>query len=127
MKVELAKKVSLRYNSKVILKHKTRVVQFPVSEIAYILTQGAYTQLRCINGKKTLITRRINVWEKILPKKYFYRVDRFQIINLNCVNEVMREAINLTRVSILGLSEPILIKRVGTERLKAALLRRFNV
>ena len=117
---------SLDYNSRIILKEGKIIVQIPISEISHVEAEGAYTRVRFIYGKKMLITRRISKWETLLPSNYFCRVDRFQIINLNCVNEVIPQANNLTQVSILGVAERLTIKRIGTERLRAALLRRVE-
>ena len=59
-----------------------------ISEISHICASGDYSEVYLVNGKMLMIEKPLKEWEKRLPDKYFIRIHRSTIINLNQIESI---------------------------------------
>ncbi len=52
-----------------------------LAEIECVLAEGDYTRIVCAGGCAGLVLKSMKEWERILPRRYFYRIQRSIIIN----------------------------------------------
>ncbi len=81
--IERQKKVPLSLNNKVLLVEP--------ADILYCKSDGSYTTVFMKNGDDHLVSKSIKHIEELLPKEVFVRIHKSYIINLNEVQEVIRQ------------------------------------
>lgn len=78
----------------------------PVLQIAYIRSNGNYSELHFQDGKQALILRTMSEWEAMLPPEYFLRIHRATIVN--------RASIDFGRpTEIVGTAAQIYLKDIA--------------
>ncbi len=82
----------------------------PVNDILYFKSNGAYTLLILKTGNKFLLSRNIGYLENQLSERYFYRIHREFIINLNEVDKYSKGRGGNVVLSN-GLSLPLAVRR----------------
>jgi len=60
----------------------------PINNFVVIKVTGDYTEIHTNDGKKILVKKTMKSWETILPEKYFVRVYRNIIININFIEKI---------------------------------------
>ncbi|MBO8131049.1 MAG: response regulator transcription factor [Candidatus Marinimicrobia bacterium] len=89
-----------------------------VSNIKCIEAQGNYSYVYYGEGNKDIVTKTLKDWERILPSKYFARIHRSVLVNINYIEDV-RKCNNQSRnVFIKGLSAPFKMSRRYASKLK---------
>ena len=68
------------------LREKSRFLQ--IAEISHICASGDYTEVFMNDGEKLLLEKPLKEWEARLPDKFFIRIHRSVIINLNNVESI---------------------------------------
>lgn len=89
-----------------------------VSAIVHIEANGDYTNLYLKEGDKGLVLKPMNEWEERLPEKYFCRIHRGSIINLDFVAKVEKWFNYSYRVYLNNIAEPITMSRRYAKKLK---------
>lgn len=78
----------LEFDDRIFLELRERSVFLKVKEISHINSAGDYSEIFTVAGKKHLIEKPLREWEERLPEKYFLRIHRQTIINLEEIEEI---------------------------------------
>lgn len=78
----------LSMNEKISLSTGKEHIFIILNHIVAILVMGDYTRVFTNEEKKLIVKRTLKDWENTLPGKYFVRVHRNMIINLNYVEKI---------------------------------------
>jgi len=76
-------------NDFVFIKVNNVIKKVCLNEINMILGENQYSKVSLVNQKKYLVRKSLCKWEIILPK-YFKRVSRSSIVNINKIKEVQK-------------------------------------
>ena len=83
-----------------------------------INSAGDYSEILTQDGKKWLSIKSMKEWEYRLPEKYFCRIHRSTIINMEHIDR-LEEWFNYSfRVYIKGLEQPYVMSRRYASKLK---------
>lgn len=92
-----------------------------VSNIILITAAEEYSNVYTIDAKHLLVQKLLKEWEKVLPSKMFIRIHRSTIINLDYVKRVEKWFNHSFRVYLQDVSEPFIISRRYSTKLRALL------
>ncbi len=90
-----------------------------INTVVFICAAGDYSEIFTADGKKTLMLRPLKEWETRLPEKYFIRISRSAIVNLEYVERVERGLNYSYQVYCRNLPAPFAISRRYAARLKS--------
>ncbi len=76
----------LRFNT------RTGFLMIDPAEIVYFQAEGNYTEIFTTQGKKELVSSNLGKIGKTLPPELFYRISRFNIVNLNFISRLDRKS-----------------------------------
>ncbi len=62
-----------------------------INEVIHCKSEGNYTQFHLTSGKKLLASNSLKHYEKILSYKGFYRMNRFNLINMNHIKSIYKK------------------------------------
>lgn len=92
-----------------------------INKISTIVAEGAYTKVHLCDSPSIFIRRSISEWETQLPNSQFARLDRSLIINLDRIIRIEQQNRDNTLVHMQGISQPVMLRRIATTRLKTIL------
>ena len=92
------KKYSL--NDKIIFKIRDHYEYLAVENILYISAERQYSSINAANNKRYILKRTLSRWEEMLPGKYFVRIHRSTLINLNYVNKIQKDENNTYKIHL---------------------------
>jgi two-component system LytT family response regulator len=90
-----------------------------INTVVCIGAAGDYSEIFTADGKKTLLLRPLKEWEARLPEKYFLRISRSVIVNLEYVERIERGLNYSYQVYCRNLPAPFTISRRYAARLKS--------
>lgn len=120
---DMAKKGVRKLESydRIFLKMDNSSKFLKISAIKCIRAEGNYTELWTADGKKGLVFMPLRDWEKRLSERFFVRIHRSIIINLEYVDRV-EEWFNYSyRVYLRDIKEPFVMSRRYAAKLKEKL------
>ncbi|MCU0239094.1 MAG: LytTR family DNA-binding domain-containing protein [Pyrinomonadaceae bacterium] len=112
----------LEYEDRLFIEIGERSKFLKISSIKCICADGDYTQVFTDDGKKHLITKPLKEWEERLPEKYFVRIHRSTIVNLEFIEKVEGWFSRSYQVFIKDIKQPLTISR----RYSAIIKEKFN-
>src|SRR5262245_28292009 len=89
-----------------------------VREIKYISAADVYSEIITSDEQKTLVLKPLSEWEERLPEKYFARIHRSTIINIEFVERVEKWFNYSFQVHLRGVKEPLTMSRRYAAKLK---------
>lgn len=92
-----------------------------ICNIVYISAAEEYSNVYTVETKHLLVQKLLKEWEKILPAKVFVRIHRSTIINLDFVKKVEKWFNHSFRIYLEDVSEPFIISRRYSTRLRSLL------
>ena len=75
-------------DDKLFVQVNKKPVLINIADILFINAERQYTSLAASEGKTYLLRKSITYWESILPEKFFLRIHRSTIININFVSRI---------------------------------------
>jgi two-component system, LytTR family, response regulator len=108
----------LEYEDRLFIEAGERSVFLKLSQIKCICGAGDYTEVYTADGKRTLVLKPLKEWEERLPEKYFSRIHRSTIINLEFVEKMENWFNRSYRIYLRQTSEPFVMSRRYAARLK---------
>lgn len=105
----------------VALREDSQLRMMPVSSITHIEAEDNYTRVYLRDQAAAMVRRPMGDWENLLPDGSFIRVSRSLIIRLDAVQKFISESRDLTQVTLLGRTSPLVIGRKASLRLKNAM------
>jgi two-component system LytT family response regulator len=88
------------------------------TDISHIAAEQNYCRVHLANHEPMLVRRTMTEWKRLLPKKYFLRVNRSTLINLYAVEEILPLPNHHTTVSFVGGGSTIELSRIPSRRLR---------
>jgi two-component system, LytTR family, response regulator len=92
-----------------------------VSLMRCIRAAGMYSEIITSDGQKLLILKPLSEWEERLPEKFFARIHRSTIINIECVERIEKAFNYSYQVHLRGIAEPLTMSRRHAAKLKEKL------
>ena len=108
----------LQYDDNLFIPLNSKYRFVKVSSILSINSAGDYSEVLVSGGIKGLVLKSMKEWESRLPQKYFTRIHRSTIINMEYIDKMEEWFNNSYRVYLKGISEPLIISRRYAARLK---------
>jgi two-component system LytT family response regulator len=101
----------LDYDDAMLLSLNSHLKFLRVSSIVYIQSAGDYSEIMTSEGKKGLIQKSMIEWEQRLPEKYFCRIHRSTIVNIEFVTKIDEWFRNSYQVTLKGVEQPLTMSR----------------
>ena len=108
----------LEYEDRLFLELGERSRFLKVSSIKCISADGDYSQVFTEDGKKHLVTKPLKEWEDRLPEKYFVRIHRSTIVNLEFIEKVETWFSRSYQIYLREMKEPLTVSRRYAAQLK---------
>ena len=110
-----------------MVQAQNQLLKLDPMKIVLIKTVGDYTRLTLSTNLSYMLRQSLARWEELLPSEIFFRVDRFRIINLACVEKVVRVSRNKMLVYLKGFNQPKELRRIASARLAQRLKARVGL
>jgi len=108
----------LEYEDRLFIEIGERSKFLKISSIKCISADGDYTQVFTDDGKKHLVTKPLKEWEDRLPEKYFVRIHRSTIVNLEFIEKVETWFSRSYQIHLRQMKEPLSVSRRYASQLK---------
>lgn len=73
------------------ISHQKGIKMIATNDIAFLEAEGNYTAFHLSGGKTFIDTRTLKTYEQMLPAKQFLRTHRSFLVNIEMVDELLRE------------------------------------
>jgi two-component system, LytTR family, response regulator len=107
----MGEKRELEYDDALLLSLNSHLKFIRVNSIVLIQAAGDYTEVQTIDGKKGLVQKSMSEWEQRLPEKYFNRIHRSTIVNIDSVTKIEEWFGNTYQVHLKGIDTPLTMSR----------------
>jgi two-component system LytT family response regulator len=108
----------LEYEDRLFIESGERSRFLKVSSIKCISADGDYTHVFTDDGKKYLVAKPLKEWEDRLPEKYFVRIHRSTVINLEFIEKVETWFGRSFQIHLREMREPLTVSRRYAAQLK---------
>ncbi len=108
----------LAIDDRVYLELGERSVFLKIDRVTHVVAAGDYTEVFTAEGQKYLVEKPLREWEARLPEKFFARVHRNCIVNLEYVERVESWFKRSQQLFLRGRDEPLTVSRRHAARLK---------
>lgn len=108
----------LEYGDRMFLETDGHPRFVKLEDIACLVAADDHSELFTSDGKKTLVLKSLREWEERLPERYFPRIHRSTIINLDYVERIEALFNRAYRVYLHGFPEPFTMSRRHATKLK---------
>lgn len=108
----------LAFDDRLFLELGGRSIFLKIHDITHILAAGDYSEIFTIKGHKHLVEKPLREWETRLPEKYFARIHRNCIVNLEFVERVESWFNRSQQIYLQGQAEPLTVSRRYAAKLK---------
>lgn len=108
----------LEYADRLFIEIGERSKFLKISSIKCICADGDYTHIFTDDGKKHLVTKPLKEWEERLPDKYFVRIHRSTIVNLEFIEKVETWFSRTYQIFLQDLKEPLTVSRRYAAQIK---------
>jgi two-component system LytT family response regulator len=108
----------LEYEDRLFIEIGERSKFLKISSIKCICADGDYTQIFTDDGKKHLVTKPLKEWEDRLPEKFFVRIHRSTIVNLEFIEKVETWFSRSYQIYLREMKEPLTVSRRYAAQLK---------
>lgn len=108
----------LEYEDRLFIEVDEHSRFLKIDSIVCISAAGDYSEIVTSDGRKALVLKSLKEWEDRLPEKYFTRIHRSTIINLEYIERIVGWFNRSYRVHLRHLEEPLTMSRRYAVRLK---------
>ncbi len=108
----------LKYSDRLFLEFGTKICFLKINEIAFISSEGDYSMVNLITGKRGLVSKSMKEWEERLPTDFFCRIHRSSIVNTEYIDKIDKYFNNSYKISLKGVKEPLVISRRYAKKIK---------
>ncbi|HEX8652254.1 MAG TPA: LytTR family DNA-binding domain-containing protein [Pyrinomonadaceae bacterium] len=108
----------LEYEDRLFIDTNERSGFLKLSTVECICGAGDYSEVFTADGKKILVLKSLKEWEERLPERYFSRIHRSTIINLEYVDKIENWFNRSYRIYLRKIEEPFIMSRRYAVRLK---------
>ncbi len=108
----------LAVDDRLYLELGSRSVFLKVGRVTHVTAAGDYSEVFTAEGQKYLVEKPLREWEARLPEKFFARIHRNCIVNLEYVERVESWFNRSHQLFLRGHNEPLTVSRRHAARLK---------
>ena len=108
----------LEIDDRLYLELGGRSVFLKVGRVTHVTAAGDYTEVFTAEGQQYLVEKPLREWEARLPEKFFARIHRNCIVNLEYVERVESWFNRSHQLFLRGHNEPLTVSRRHAARLK---------
>lgn len=109
---------AFEFGDRVFLEQGARSVFLKVSEIAYIVAAGDYSEVYTSDGRKFMVEKSLREWEERLPEKHFLRIHRQTMVNLEAIEHLEPWFNRTFQVRLKGAGKTLAVSRRYAVKLK---------
>jgi len=109
----------LEYEDRVLLESGERTQLRKINSIICINAAGDYSEVLAADGQRLLVLKSLREWEQRLPSKFFMRIHRSALINLEYVERLEHWFNRSYRIHLHKIQEPLVVSRRYASQLKA--------
>ena len=108
----------LNYSDRLFLEFGTQMCFLKINEISFISSEGDYSMVNLITGKRGLVSKSMKEWEERLPADFFCRIHRSSIVNTEYIDKIDKYFNNSYKISLKGVKESLIISRRYAKKIK---------
>jgi two-component system, LytTR family, response regulator len=108
----------LEYEDRLFIEIDERSRFLKINNIVCISAAGDYSEVITSDGEKSLVLKSLKEWEDRLPEKYFTRIHRSTIINMEYIERIVGWFNRSYQVHLKHLEEPLTMSRRYAVKLK---------
>jgi two-component system, LytTR family, response regulator len=108
----------LEYEDRLFIEVDEHSRFMKINSIVCISAAGDYSEVVTNEGKKSLVQKSLKEWEDRLPEKYFTRIHRSTIINLEYIERIVGWFNRSYQVHLRHVEEPLTMSRRYAVKLK---------
>lgn len=108
----------LEYQDRLLLEIDRYSKFIKVESILFINAAVDYSEVFTIDGQKLMVRKSLKEWEERLPQKYFARIHRSTIINLDYIERIENWFQHSHQVYLRNVEKPFVISRRYVAKLK---------
>lgn len=109
----------LEYDDRLFLALDERSRFLKISAIECINAAGDYSEVFTSDGQKSMVLKPLKEWEERLPEKYFSRIHRSTIVNLEYVERMEKWFNQSYRIYLRNIEKPFTMSRRYAAKLKS--------
>lgn len=106
------------YDDRIFLYSDLEIRVVLATDITHIEAEQNYCRVHLANHEPVLVRRKMGEWKRLLPERYFLRVNRSTIINLHTVKEIVPLPHHHSAVSFIGGQTTVELSRLPSRRLR---------
>ncbi|HLP17595.1 MAG TPA: LytTR family DNA-binding domain-containing protein [Bacteroidota bacterium] len=110
----------LDYDDALLLTINSRLKFVRLKNIRCIQASGDYTELHTVENQKGMVLKTMGEWERRLPEKYFCRIHRSTIVNIEQIVQIDEWFGNSYKVYLQGMAAPLTMSRRNAALLKSS-------
>lgn len=118
LKTELNSKTEKKITDKILINSNNNTQIIEIANIAYIESEGNYTNISLTSGKTISVKKLLKEWEKILPTDVFRRIHQSTIINFNLISKVERLTNRSLFIRLANIDKLFIVSQRYTQKLK---------
>lgn len=115
---DISDKAKFSIDDYLFLPTKNSYEVLPVINVVCILSEGVYTNVVSINGKKVLVRKLLREWEETLPEALFLRIHKSVLVNIKHIKKVEKWFNGAFRLHLNYYGDPLIVSRRYAARLK---------
>jgi two-component system, LytTR family, response regulator len=108
----------LEYEDRLFIEVDEHSRFLKINTIVCISAAGDYSEIFTADGQKTLVMKSLKEWEVRLPEKYFTRIHRSTMINLEYIERIVGYFNRSYQVHLRHIEEPFTMSRRYAVKLK---------
>ncbi len=106
----------------VFIRSSNQVKKINLKEIICITAEAEYSELFLAGGNKIMVRKLMKSWEEALPSKYFVRIHKSILINLEHLIKIEKWFNNSYKVYLSNYPEPLISSRRYSAKLRSKML-----
>jgi two-component system LytT family response regulator len=106
------------YDDRILIMCGERMKFIKLETVSNITASGDFTLIRTLDGCEYLTARSMNEWEERLPGKYFLRIHRSTIINIEFIEKAEKWFNYSSMIQLKGSEKPFKVSRSYFKRIK---------
>ncbi|MDD4107822.1 MAG: LytTR family transcriptional regulator DNA-binding domain-containing protein [Bacteroidales bacterium] len=103
--------VKYEYSDRIFVTDKNMILFIPLDTITHICAAKDYSIIETLEGSRNIILRSMSDWEVRLPREHYVRIHRSHIVNINHIEQIIRNSTSSAKVYIKNHPEPISLSR----------------
>jgi two-component system, LytTR family, response regulator len=108
----------LEFDDRIFLELGARSVFLKVRDISHINAAGDYSEIFTVDKRKFLIEKSLREWEQRLPEKYFLRIHRQTLVNLEEIEHIESWFNRTFQIRLRNYRETLAVSRRYSVKLK---------